>query len=162
AIVRHLGDVDAFAGARASERALKDRRLRDYDIVHFAAHAIADQARPERSAVPLSPHSRGEDGVLPARAIAEPAPDQRAAVLSARRTASGAVLRGEGVLSLARAFFEAGAQAVVGTRWPIRDADAAAIFDSFYRELARGATLSAALARAKRDAMHAGRPASAW
>ena len=41
------------SAAGASERALKARDLRDYDILHFAAHAIADEAHPERSAVLL-------------------------------------------------------------------------------------------------------------
>jgi hypothetical protein len=168
ALVRHLGDVDALAGAAASERALKDRHLRDYDVLHFAAHAIADQTRPDRSAVLLSPgpHDKdgknGEDGLLQASEIEALDLQGRIVVLSACRTASGAVLSGEGVLSLARAFFEAGAHAVIGTRWPIRDEDAAAIFDRFYRELGAGASLSAALARAKNDAMKAGRPAMAW
>jgi CHAT domain-containing protein len=162
ALVRHLGDVEALAGSRASEHALKDRDLRDYGIIHFAAHAIADEARPDRSAVLLSPGADNEDGLLQAREIEALDLGGRIVVLSACRTASGAVLSGEGMLSLARAFFEAGAQAVVGTRWPIRDEDAAAIFDSFYRELGQGASLSAALARAKTDAMTAGRSPDAW
>jgi CHAT domain-containing protein len=162
ALVRYLGDVDALTGKRASEYALKDRNLRDYDIIHFAAHAIADETRPDRSAVLLSPGAEKEDGLLQAREIEGLDFNGRIVVLSACRTASGAVLSGEGVLSLARAFFEAGAQAVIGTRWPIRDEDAAAIFDSFYRELGSGASLSAALGRAKTDAMNAGRPPTAW
>jgi len=86
----------------------------------------------------------------------------RIVVLSACQTASGAVQSGEGVLSLARAFFEAGAHAVVGSRWPLRDADAAALFDTFYRHLATGASLSEALKITKDEAYLAGRPAASW
>ena len=78
------------------------------------------------------------------------------------QTATGAVLSGEGVLSLARAFFSAGATTVIGSRWPIRDDDAAALFDSFYRSLGQGATLADALKRAKAEAITANRPAAAW
>lgn len=162
ALERHLGDVDALVGSRASERALKDRALRNYEIVHFAAHAVADQTHPERSAVLLSPGAAGEDGLLQAREIAGLDLDGRIVVLSACQTASGPVLGGEGVLSIARAFFEGGAQAVVGSQWPIRDEDAAAMFDTFYRVLADGASLSQALRQAKIEAIDAGRPSAAW
>jgi CHAT domain-containing protein len=162
ALERHLGDVDALVGRRASERALKERALGDYEIVHFAAHAVADQMHPERSAVLLSPGAAGEDGLLQAREIAGLDLAGRIVVLSACQTASGPVLSGEGVLSLARAFFEGGAQAIVGTQWPIHDEDAAAIFDTFYRMLGNGASLSQALRQAKIEAMAAGRPAAAW
>ena len=162
ALERHLGDVDALVGRRASERALKDRRLRDYALVHFAAHAVADEAHPERSAVLLSAGGAGEDGLLQAREIAGLDLAGRIVVLAACQTASGAVLSGEGVLSLARAFFEGGARAIVGTRWPIRDDDAAAMFETFYRVLGSGASLSQALRQAKIEAIGAGRPASVW
>jgi len=162
ALERHLGDVDALVGSRASERALKDRALRNYEIVHFAAHAVADQTHPERSAVLLSPGAAGEDGLLQAREIAGLDLDGRIVVLSACQTASGPVLGGEGVLSIARAFFEGGAQAVVGSQWPIRDEDAAAMFDTFYRVLADGASLSQALRQAKIEAIDAGRAPAAW
>jgi CHAT domain len=51
---------------------------------------------------------------------------------------------------------------VIGTRWPIRDEDAAALFDDFYRVLASGASISDALAQSKRAAIAAGRPAASW
>ena len=51
----------------------------------------------------------------------------RLVVLSACESAGGSVLSGEGPLSLARAFFAGGAGAVVATRWPLRDDDAALI-----------------------------------
>jgi CHAT domain-containing protein len=162
AIERHVDGVETLVGARASERALKSRDLGRYDILHFAAHAVADEAHPERSAVLLAPGDAKEDGLLRVREIAALDLDGRIVVLSACQTAAGAVLSGEGVLSLARAFFQAGAHAVVGSRWPLRDVDAAALFDAFYRHLSRGASLSEALRAAQDDARAAGRPASAW
>ena len=162
ALERHLGGVEALVGLQASERALKDRDLREYGILHFAAHAIADERDHDRSAVLLSPGAGDEDGLLQAREIEGLDLDGRIVVLSACHTASGAVLSGEGVLSLARAFFAAGAQSVIGTRWPIRDEDAAIIFDAFYRTLGGGASLAEALAQAKVEVMNAGRPAAVW
>jgi CHAT domain-containing protein len=161
-IQRHIGGVETLVGSRASEKALKDRDLRRYDIVHFAVHAIADEGHPDRSAVLLAPGAANEDGLLQAREIEGLDLTNRVVILSACQTATGAVLSGEGVLSLARAFFAAGATTVIGSRWPIRDDDAAALFDSFYRSLGQGATLSDALKQAKAEAITAGRPAAAW
>ena len=159
ALETHLGGgVDVLVGARASERALKERNLENYRIVHFAVHALADEQRPERSAVLLAPGAATEDGLLQAREIQGLDLDGRIVVLSACQTASGAVLSGEGVLSLARAFFEAGAHAVVGTRWPIRDADASELFDTFYERLGSGAALAGALKAAKVVSLEAGPP----
>jgi CHAT domain-containing protein len=141
---------------------LKERNLRDYDILHFAAHAIADEGRPERSAVLLAPGADNEDGLLQTREIEGLDLDGRVVVLSACETASGTILNGEGMLSLARAFFAAGAKTVIGTRWPIRDHDAAALFDVFYQRLGEGASLSEALRQAKTQAVDAQQPAAAW
>ena len=162
AIARYVEHADALVGAGASERALKARDLRRYAVLHLAAHAIADDIRPERSAIVLAPGDLNEDGLLQAREIDALSFDGGIVVLSACHTAGGAVLSGEGVLSLARAFFAAGAHAVVGSRWPLRDRDAAELFEVFYRHLGRGASLSEALQAAQNDARAAGRPASTW
>jgi hypothetical protein len=72
------------------------------------------------------------------------------------------MLQGEGPLSLARAFFQAGAQVVVGSLWSLRDDEAAALVAGFYRALARGRSVAAALAEARRERMGDGAPAAAW
>jgi CHAT domain-containing protein len=162
AIAHHVSGVDVLIGEKASEQDVKARDLRTYDVLHFAAHAVADEAHPERSAVLLAPGGPAEDGLLQAREIAALDIEESIVVLSACQTAAGAVLSGEGVLSLARAFFEGGAHAVIGTRWPLRDADAAVLFDTFYRHLAAGVSLSAALKATRDEARAAGRPPSAW
>ena len=162
AIARHIAASRALIGAAASEHALKSADPGSYDVLHFAAHAVSDESHPERSAVLLAAGDAREDGLLQAREIEALDLDGRIVVLSACQTASGAVQSGEGVLSLARAFFEAGAHAVIGSRWPLRDADAAVLFDSFYRHLATGASLSEALKITRDEARAAGRPAAAW
>jgi tetratricopeptide (TPR) repeat protein len=162
AIARHVGTADALVGAAASEEALKATDLRRYGVLHLAAHAVADEVKPERSAIVLAPGDANEDGLLQSREIHALALDGGVVVLSACYTAGGAVLSGEGVLSLARAFFAAGAHAVVGSRWPLRDSDAAELFEGFYRRLGRGASLAEALQATQNEARAAGRPASTW
>ena len=161
AIERHIAASRALVGAAASEHALKTTDPRTYDVLHFAVHAVADESRPERSAVLLAADG-GEDGLLQPREIEALDLDGRVVVLSACQTASGAVQSGEGVLSLARAFFAAGAHAVVGSRWPLHDADAAVLFDAFYRRLGDGASLAEALKATQDEARAAGLPPAAW
>ena len=162
ALARYLADVDALDGRAASERDIKTRDLGGYELVHFAAHAVADETHPERSAVFLAPGDASQDGLLQPREIRELDLEGTIVVLSACQTTAGAVFAGEGMLSLARAFFQAGAHAVVGTRWHIRDEDAASLFESFYRALGNGATLSGALQAAKADAYARGQRADVW
>ena len=66
------------------------------------------------------------------------------------------------MLGLARGFFVAGARSIVGSLWPVRDDEAAIFFDAFYRHLARGLSVSAAAAGARRERMAAGDPPAAW
>ena len=149
-------------GGAASERFLKGAPLRDFSVLHLAAHARADAAFPDRSAVFLAPGDAAEDGWLQPKEIAALTLDGQLVVLSACDSASGFLLSGEGPLSLARAFFAGGAGAVVATRWPLRDDDAAFMMERFYRALGSGIGAAPALRRARRDAIAAGRPAAAW
>lgn len=164
AISRTL-DLDprqVLEGSAASERALKDARLDRVAILHLAAHARADDAFPERSAVFLTPGSSQEDGWLQPREIAALDLRGRLVVLSACESADGLLLSGEGPLSLARAFFAGGARAVVATRWPLRDDDAAHVMSRFYEALGAGMGTAAALRQARQQAIAEGRPAAAW
>jgi CHAT domain-containing protein len=153
---------DVHEGGAASERLLKQTPLDRFAVLHLAAHARADEAFPDRSAVFLAPGDAAEDGWLQPAEIAALDLRGRLVVLSACDSATGFVLSGEGPLSLARAFFAAGADAVVATRWPLRDDDAAFVMDRFYRALRSGADAAAALHHARQDAIDRGLPAAAW
>jgi CHAT domain-containing protein/tetratricopeptide (TPR) repeat protein len=149
-------------GDKASEGFLKSAPLERFAILHFATHAVLDDRHPERSGVLLTAAPPSEDGLLRIREIVPLHLDGRIVVLSSCRSASGTVLRGEGVLGIARAFFQAGAHTVVASLWPLRDDDGAALFDRFYHHVARGLSVAAALRAAQRDRAEDGAPAYAW
>jgi len=83
-------------------------------------------------------------------------------VLTGCRSASGSPDAGAGPLGLARGFFLAGARAVVGSVWPLRDDDAERFVEEFGRALSRGRTVAAAVAHSQRVRIAAGDPAEAW
>jgi CHAT domain-containing protein len=151
-----------WRGDEASERQLKGAALSRYGVLHLAAHAVMDEEHPERSAVVLTPGGAKEDGLLQAREVAALDLRDRLVVLSACRSSTGALLRGEGLQSLARSFLEAGARAVVGNLWPVRDDEAEAMMAAFYRRLGSGKNVSESLAGARRERIRAGAPAAAW
>jgi tetratricopeptide (TPR) repeat protein len=108
-----------------------------FTIVHFATHAIVDVARPEISGIALSP-SAGEgpdDGMLRMNDIYNLQMPADLVVLSGCETATGRGLDSEGVFSLSRAFFYAGAARVVASLWPVEDRATSIFMPEFYRAL---------------------------
>lgn len=154
--------ADLRSGAEATEGYLRGLDLEPFGLVHFAVHAVTDGENPERSAVVLAVGPEGEDGLLQASEIVSLDLEGKLVVLSSCRTADGTVLRGEGVMSLARAFFQAGARVVVASLWPLRDDDAETLFEGFYGHLARGESVGAAMRAAQERLRRRGAPAQAW
>jgi len=150
------------AGSPASESFLKSARLEGVSVLHLATHAVADERDPEHAAVVLAPGSPAEDGRLEPQEIARLPLAGKTVVLAGCETSAGAVFRGEGVMSLARAFFSAGASAVVGTLDRARDDEAGVFFSSLYRALGRGASIGDAMTAAKREGIRRGAPPAAW
>jgi len=162
ALLRAMGAGELREGARASEHYLKTVAPDRFGIVYLAAHALADERRPSRSAVVLASGAPGEDGLLQMREIVDLELDGKVVVLAACHSASGEVLTGEGVVGLAQAFFRAGARAVVGSLWPVRDAETAEMMETFAVELGQGQSVAGALAAARRSSIEAGAPAESW
>ncbi len=148
---------------QASERLVKTTDLSAYRIVHFAAHAYLDLQRPSLSGLVLAAGGEQEDGLLRPSEIARLSGlEDKLIVLAACDTAAGEVLRGEGVLSIARAFFQAGAESVVASLWRIDDRQATEFFDDFYDRLSAGASVGQALSQTQAEWSSFGRPASVW
>ena len=162
AAARHLGRGGrVIAGGAATKAALRGAAPGRFAVIHLATHALANPLEPSRSAVLLAAGD-GDDGRLTMAEIVRLDLDGRTVVLAGCRSASGPNLAGEGVMSLARAFFVAGAHAVVGSIWDLRDEEAARLLDRFYLHLGRGAALDEALLRARRDRAAQGATVAAW
>ncbi len=162
-VVSRLGGGSLLVvGGDATERFIKTAELNRFRMLHLAAHAVVDEPHPERSALLLAPGADDEDGLLQIREIVNLDLKGRLVILSSCSSASGTMVEGEGVMGLARAFFQAGAVAVVGSLWPLRDEEAAALVEDMSAHLAGGASISAALAAARRGRIKAGAPAAAW
>ena len=72
-------------------------------------------------------------------------------VLSGCETGTGRLVTGEGMSSLARAFFHAGAGQVVATLWRVPDQASAALMAAFYEELLQGGKGAAEALRAAQN-----------
>lgn len=70
-------------------------------------------------------------------------------VLSACKTSDGELKKGEGVMSLARGFFNAGAKSVISSLWDINEKASSEIIQEFYKNIVAGDTKSLALQKAK-------------
>ncbi|MEM7586409.1 MAG: CHAT domain-containing protein [Acidobacteriota bacterium] len=151
-----------WLGEQAAEHRLKQTRLDDYTVLHFATHAILDDLRPMRSMIWLAPGADNEDGWLQPFDIASLELGGQVVVLSACKTATGQILPNEGAMSLARPFFEARARVVVGSLWNLPDQTTSELFQSFYDHLVQGASVAQALAAAQRDQIRRGYSPRTW
>lgn len=166
-IRRLLSGSELLLGQEATEARLKHRELNRFSVLHFAAHAVVNQEAPGDSALFLAPGSTSagqpeEDGRVVLEEIAQLDLDGQMVVLSACDSAGGRVVRGEGVMGLARSFFRAGARVVVASLKPLADDQAARFFAAFYRHLRAGKSVDTALADAQRERIEDGATAAEW
>lgn len=140
---------DIRIGYEASEFSFKDISS-GYRILHLATHAFIDEDDPLYSTLIFSPNNEGEeDGFLNISEIYNLDLNASMVVLSACNTGYGKLKRGEGIMSLARAFFYAGVPDVVMTLWQVEDESGGRIMTDFYQNLARGKAKDIALRNAK-------------
>jgi CHAT domain-containing protein len=133
---RRLGvpESEILLGARATEAALKDLsdrgRLANYGILHFATHgALTGQVRGSvEPGLILTPPPGGtsdpkalerDDGFLTASEIAALKLDADWVILSACNTAGSSGETAEPLSGMARAFFYAGARALLVSHWEV-------------------------------------------
>ena len=144
-----------YLGENAREEIVKSEKLDAYRYIHFASHGFIDESHPERSGILFSRslHSP-EDGVLQMGEIMHLKLNSDMVTLSACSTGLGKLVNGEGILGLTRAFFYAGAQNVTVSLWNVNDSATATLMKSFYGNLNRGLSKSAALRKAKLSLIH--------
>jgi CHAT domain-containing protein len=143
-------DFDANRGAAMSPA------LSAYRIVHFGTHAVRDDRHPELSGIVLSlvdPRGRKQNGFLRLQDLYNLHLGADLVVLSACETAVGVAAGGEGLASMARGFFYAGAVRVVAALWKVDDEATAAFMQLFYRAQIVDRLSTAAALRAAQQSM---------
>jgi len=106
------------------------------DVVHFATHALLDDANPMYSRLALARDAgKPDDGWLETWEVARLDVAADLVVLSACETASGRVGGGEGVVGLTWSFFVAGARSTVATEWKVESEATARFMVGFHRAL---------------------------
>jgi CHAT domain-containing protein/Tfp pilus assembly protein PilF len=123
-------------------------KAENYDIVHLAMHTVINDSLPMYSKLVFSPDKNGERW-LDTYEVYNMSLKSRMTVLSACNTGSGRLQKGEGVMSLARAFLYAGCPAIVMTLWSVEDESSANIMIDFYKNLLSGYSKDEALRKAK-------------
>ena len=152
-ILRATGGQETLqVGSTATEFSFTHAPLQSFNVIHLAIHAVANTEDPSRAALIFPPDSQhGDDGLLQPQDIARLHLAAHIVVLSACDTAVGHLQGQVGVANIARAFLQAGADSVVSTLWPVDDIQSLTLMKAFYKHLASGDTVAAALTSAKRD-----------
>ncbi|MEM1327989.1 MAG: CHAT domain-containing protein [Bacteroidota bacterium] len=119
--------------------------LSDWDILHIATHATVNDTLSAQSQIYFY------DDYLTLNEIYHLPLQARLVVLSACATGVGKLQRGEGLLSLSRAFLLAGSESLVTSLWQVNDQSTADLMTHFYTALADGQTKDSALRLAQLD-----------
>jgi CHAT domain-containing protein/tetratricopeptide (TPR) repeat protein len=138
------GTEDVRLGASATERDVKTMSewgaLAGYRVVHFATHgAVAGEikagAEPGLILTPPDQATEEDDGYLSASEIAALKLDADWVILSACNTAAGGASGAEALSGLARAFFYAGARALLASHWSVDSAATVILITKVFSEL---------------------------
>ena len=141
--IREVGVLfsgDFYEESQASKRNFIEQ-VSNYKIIHLSTHAdVGDGKHPWISFY---------DDKLSLEELYATKNQADLVVLSACKTSQGELKTGEGVMSLARGFFNTGTQSVVSTLWNANEKSTQEILTSFYQNLKKGEPKTIALQHAK-------------
>lgn len=139
---------EVLVGSSASLPAFLKKDLHR-NVIYFATHAKTNDADPSNSYIAFYP---GEEDKLYTDDIYNlPLTQTGLVVLGACEGGSGHASKGEGILSLARAFAYAGCPAVVTTLWKANDETTSFLTIRLHQYLSRGMPVDLALQQARLD-----------
>jgi CHAT domain-containing protein len=141
-------DKDVFVGAAANEHEVETLNLADRRVIAFATHGLVpgDLNGLTEPALALSAPQPGSggDGLLTMDEVLALKLNADWVVLSACNTAAGDGAGAEAVSGLGRAFFYAGARALLVSNWPVETRSARALTTDLFRRQAENPALSRA------------------
>ena len=132
---------------RQATKAEVMKRMSSVGLIHIAAHGNKRTGEIALSPNPgwTSNFPKKRDYILTMSDVQAVNVRARLVVLSCCHSGRGRILKGEGVVGVARAFLAAGARSVLVALWAIDDEATMVFMNSFYQNLKEGKTASAAV-----------------
>ncbi|MCI0443771.1 CHAT domain-containing protein [bacterium] len=157
----HLREI--YVANEANEAKFRNEEISQYEVVHFATHALIDEEVPRRSGIVLTPETNNEsDGILQMHEIWNLNLNTRLVVLSACDTGLGKLVSGEGIVSMMRSFFYAGTKNVVVSLWNVDDNSTADLMKDFYVHMKSGRDPAESLRQAKLNMIQKAKSGSSY
>ena len=145
--VSEITKGEAYYGNTGTEHLLKEKASA-FNIIHLATHGMMNENNTGYLAFNNQNDSL-ENGMLFLSEIYGLNLNSNMTVLSACDSGVGKFQKGEGSLSLARAFLLAGSSSVVNTLWKVDDSSTQQIMIDYYKFLEKGMQKNEALRKAK-------------
>ena len=125
-----------------------------FSVLHLATHAQTNDSVPLQSNIAFYPNNT--DSITNNRLFIPDIynlrlPNTSLVILSACETGGGQLVKGEGIISLARAFSYAGCPNIVTSQWKADDVSTAYIAHRLHHYLEKGNSIASALQKAKLD-----------
>jgi len=147
----HNRPAKLFLRSDASESNFR-RYTSGYKYVHLATHGLINEKYPKLSGLAFyqpKDSLTAEDGILYSAENYALRMSSDLLVLSSCESGLGKLIKGEGLMSLTRGFFYAGARNIVVSLWKVPDKATAELMERFYYYILQGNSYSASLRKAK-------------
>ncbi len=141
----------AYLNRTATKEAF-EREAADAQFVHVATHGVVSEDHPELSALLFSQPAdttKMDEGTLYSNEIYNLHTNADLVVLSSCESGVGRLVRGEGMMTMTRGFFQAGAKNVVVSLWKVVDESTSTLMYRFYQFILKGYSYPKALRAAK-------------
>jgi len=151
-------EAHIYEESEATEEQFKSLTLSNYNYIHLATHAFVSEDHPGQSGIVFTAKANGQDdGILYASEIYNLNLSAQLVTLSACNTGIGKIAKGEGMMSLSRAFQYAGARNLLVSLWNVDDRSTAKLMVDFYTKNEQEMKIPGALRDAKIDLINKGR-----
>ncbi len=149
-INRYIKNGTYLSGTNATESRFKTLAPQS-KVIHLAVHGIADEKNDLNTRLEFKPEDdKTNDGKLYNYELyGLNLRNTQLAVLSACETGIGKQYAGEGIYSIARAFYYAGCPTIVMSLWKVNDQFTAKLMGFFYKGLSKNKSVNVALHDAK-------------
>lgn len=137
---------------QATEEVFKSSEMQKYRFIHIATHSLKDGGTSRPSGLIFSlprDTSYTEDGILYTREIYNLSLNAQLVVLSSCESGIGRLVKGEGMIALARGFFYSGVRNIIFSLWKVEDKTTSQLMIELYRNILAGEPLPTALQKAK-------------